>query len=287
VRGGDAGDTASAAGGGKEIHDSLGPETKVDPQPTDLDWRDEIIEAFALKVANRIVTVDEEFTAMLPVDKEFAQVRDFAKAQHWRDVQQQVETMGELCGAKEAYRIYLDALSYEAAAYQNSDHLDKATESLNKATKLYGDAAQAQNEHEFVLAQIRGQDSLDHYLEIAHYLQNRPAATASTPSPTPSAPTPATTAVTPAAPAATQEDVPDNNALISMVQAGLAEPVLVSYIMGAVNPKFDVSATGLVALAKAKVPPAVIQEVQKRMGGGASSAPPVKRAPAPKPAAQK
>jgi len=286
VRGGDAGDAASLAGGGKEIHDSLGPETKVDPQPTDLDWRDQIIEAFASKVANRIVTVDEEFTAMLPLDKEFAQVRDFAKAQHWGDVQQQAETMGQLKGGKEAYRLYLDALSYEAAAYQKPDSPDKAMESLNKATKLYGDAAEAQKEHEFVLAQIRAQDSLDHYLEIAHYMQNPPAATASSPTPPPAA-TPAVTPVAQPSPAISPEEVPDNNALISMVQAGLGEPVLISYVKGAVKPKFDVSSAGLVALAKAKVPPAVIQEVQKKMSTGAPSAAPARRAPAATPAPQK
>jgi hypothetical protein len=266
-RGGDAGDAASLAGGGKQIHDSLGPETKAAPQPTDLEWRDQLIQAFAAKVANRIAPVDEEFTAMLPLDKEFAQVRDFAKNQRWGDVQQQVETMGKLQGAKEAYRLYLDGLSYEATAYQNSDHPENATESLNKATKLYGDAAaQAQSEHEFVLAQIRAQDSLDHYLEIAHYLQSRSAVPES---PAPVAPPPGKNeTVKPEG--GKQEDVADNDGLIAMVQAGLPEAVLLNYVKTAARPKFDVSSGGLIALAKAKVPPSVIQEVQKKMSGPAT-----------------
>jgi len=254
VRGGDIGDAASLAGGSRQVHDSLGAETKADPQPTDLDWRDQMVEAFATKVANRIVPVDEEFTAMLPLDKEFAQVRDFAKSQRWGDVQQQVETMGQLQGAKEAYRLYLDALSYEAIAYQDSDHPEKATESLNKATKLYTDAAQAHNEHEFVLAQIRAQDSLDHYLEIAHYLQSRPSVSESSAPPPPGKQE-----------SVTQEGVADNKGLISMVQAGLPEPVLLNYVRTAASPKFDVSANGLIALSKAKVSATVIQEVQKKM----------------------
>jgi len=277
VRGGpDIGDVTSLGGGGKSLHDSLGPESRTDAQPTDLEWRDQMIEAFAAKVANRIVPVDQEFSAMLPLDKEFSQIREFARNQRWGDVQEQAEKIGQMQGTKEAFRLYLLALSYEAIAYQNADHPENATESLNKSSKYYSDAAGLQpSEHEFLLAQIRARDSLDHYLEIAHYIQNRPAVS-SAPSPAPAVASPVL--ATSAAPVAPKKDVADNDALIAMAQAGLPDAVLISFIQNTADPRFDVSAGGLVQLAKAKVPASVIQAVQKKM---APASAPQRRTPAP------
>ena len=89
--------------------------------------------------------------------------------------------MSQLSGSKEAFRLYTLALSYEALAYRDPEHPKEAAELLNKSTKYYDDARKIDGrEREFLLAQIRVQDSLDHYLDIQRYIQNRPAVTATT-----------------------------------------------------------------------------------------------------------
>jgi hypothetical protein len=284
AKGGDKGDVASLAGGGKSMHDALAVDDKGARQPTDLEWRDALIEAMAVKVANRIVPVDEEFIAILPIDKEFAQIKELAKAGHWGDVQEQTDKMGPLQGVKEAYRQYTLGLSYEANAYSDASHPEQAPEQLNKASQYYADARKIQpGEREFLLAQIRVQDSIDHYLEIQHFQQNASAA--------PPAPV-KTEVVQPVSQKsvdpAPKESADDNAALIEMSQANMSEPVMISFVQNSSNPRFDVSSTGLLQLVRGKVPQNVIQAVQKKMSPakaatGAAGAQPAARKPVPPP----
>lgn len=272
ARGGaDAGDLASAAGGGQQMHDALGAGGKGGRAPTEGEWRDALIEGLAAKVANRIVTVDQEFVAVLPVDKEFLQIREVAKAGRWGEVQEQTEKMSPLSGTNEAYRLYLIGLSYEAIAYGEADKSNEAAETLNKASKFYSDAKNVKPaEHEILLAQIRAQDSLDHYLEIQHFLQNRPK----NPAPdapvtevktSPAAPAPGVAPGTAPGSTPPAENAANNAALVDMVKEGLPESVMITFVQTASEPKFDVSANGLMQLARAKVPSAVITAVQKQM----------------------
>jgi hypothetical protein len=284
LRGGDAGDVASLAGGGKQLHDALGSEAKGAQPPTDLEWRDALIEGFAAKVANRVVPIDQESVAILPLDKDFAQIRDLAKSERWGDVQEQTEKMGQLQGNKEAFRLYTLGLTYEAIGYKDASHPREATESLNKASKYYDDARKVEpNERELLLAQIRVQDSLDHYLEIQHYLQARQ----SSPPPAPSSQNKPAGTVTVTQKKEGSGDPPpgdnaaDNAALIAMAQESLPEAVMITFVQSAASPKFDVSANGLLQLARGKVPANVIQAVQHKMA--APSAP--RRAAPVKPAA--
>jgi hypothetical protein len=106
IKGGpDMGDVAGMAGGGKNVHDALAVQDKGARPPTDLEWRDALIEGLAAKVANRIVPVGQAFVAILPLDKELAQTRDLAKANHWGEVEEQMEKMSPLQGPHEAYRL--------------------------------------------------------------------------------------------------------------------------------------------------------------------------------------
>ncbi len=268
ARGGsDAGDLVSAAGGGQQMHDALGAEGKGGRAPTEIEWRDALIEGLADKVANRIVSVDQEFVALLPVEKDFLQIRELAKGGRWGDVQEQTEKMSPLSGSSEAYRLYLIGLSYEAIAYGEAEKSNEATATLNKASKFYTDAKNVKPaEHEILLAQIRAQDSLDHYLEIQHFLQNRPkepAAEAPVKEVKAAAAGPAggsgSAAVTPA------ENSANNAALIDMAKEGLPESVLITFIQTVPDPKFDVSSNGLLQLARAHVSGPVIQAIQKQM----------------------
>jgi hypothetical protein len=97
----DIGDVAGMAGGGKGMHDALAVQEKGSRPPTDLEWRDALIEGLAAKVANRIVPVDQPFVAILPLDKEFAETRDLAKAKHWGQVEEDMEKMSPLQGSSE------------------------------------------------------------------------------------------------------------------------------------------------------------------------------------------
>jgi hypothetical protein len=252
AKGGDAGDAVKAAGGGQQMHDALAADNKGSRPPTDGEWRDALIEGMAAKVANRIVPVDQEFVAILPLDKEFTQIRQLAQSGRWGNVLEETDKMGTLSGANEAYRLYMLGLGNEATAYQDASGPDQAVELLNKATKYYDDAHKVKaGEREIFLAQIRAQDSLDHYLEIQHYLQNHPAQQL----------TEKTTSNPPVA--SHDPEAADNAALIKL--ANLPESIQLAFIQRAKDPKFDVSATGLVQLAQANVKETVINAVMKKM----------------------
>jgi hypothetical protein len=258
------GQAVALAGAGQKIHDAVTEKQQPDHTPTDLEWRDMLIESLASRVANRIVPVSQEFTAVLPLDTAFAQARELAKAKHWGEVEEQMDKMAPIQGPNEAYRLYLLGLSYEAQACTGSEPPKEAAEQLNKATKYYDDAHKLRpGEHELFLAQIRAQDSLDHYLEIEHALELRAHAPVREQNPP-----------VPSKPAA---DVADNAQLIALVQAKMTEPVLLAYVQGVQDPKFDVSATGLLEMRRAGVPLDVIAAAQKRMLAPRTSKPMVKR----------
>jgi hypothetical protein len=99
AKGGDVGDVAELAGSGKQVHDALtASKDKRARPPTELEWRDALFEGMAAKVANQIVPVDQEFVAMLPIDKELIQIREMAKSGRWGDVQEQTGQMQPLKG---------------------------------------------------------------------------------------------------------------------------------------------------------------------------------------------
>jgi hypothetical protein len=275
-------DVASLAGGGQQISGALSVGDKGGRPPTDLEWRNALIEGLAAKVANRIVPVDQEFVAVLPVDNEFRSIREFAKSDRWGDVQEQTEKMSPLSGSKEAFRLYMLALSYEALAYRDPEHPKEAAELLNKSTKYYDDASKIDaREREFLLAQIRVQDSLDHYLDIQRYIHNRPAATATTadstiPPQTPGAPGGG------AQGGSDRDNVAGNAILIEMAKMPGQEATLLTFVQTTPDPKFDVSPSGLLQLMRANVPAKVIAAVQKRMAPSApAAAPPGRTPPAP------
>jgi hypothetical protein len=282
IKGGDKGDVAALAGGGKQMHDALAVEDKGGRPPTDLEWRNALIEGLAAKVANRIVPVDQEFVAVLPLDKEFAQIREMAKSDRWGDVQESTEKMGQLQGARESFRLYTLGLSYEAMAYREAGRPGEAAELLNKGSKYYDDARKLEpREREFLLAQIRVQDSLDHYLEIQHYLKKAPITAAPTRPAEKAQPTTQTAQNGQQRADADRENTANNAALIEMMRANMPEAVLVTFVQTAADPKFDVSANGLLQLARASVPAKVIEAVQKRMAPPAPAAAAPKRAPTP------
>jgi hypothetical protein len=270
--GADLGDIAAMAGGGQQLHNALAKTENDAREPTDLEWRDALMEGMAAKVANRIVPVDQEFKAILPLDKEFAQIRDLAKSGRWGDVREQTEKMPPLQGANEAYRLYTLGLSYEAIACGDDQRPEEAVDLLNKASKYYDDARKMKpSERELLLAQIRVQDSLDHYLEVEHYLASRKGLSSQRASEKALVGVQPGAATMPGSAAA--QNVANNAALIALQKAGMPEGVLTTFVNTASEPKFDVSANGLIELGLAKIPGTVIEAVQKRMTPTGSNRP--------------
>jgi hypothetical protein len=105
-----------------------------------------------------------------------------------------------------------------------------------------------------VFAQLRAQDSLDHYLEVQHYKDEKAA----------QAPTNETKPAT-----ASADNNADNGTLLEMVKASMPEGVILTFVQTAPNPKFDVSAQGLMTLGRARVPTKIIEAVQRRMAAPA------------------
>ena len=231
--------------------------------PTESEWRESLIEGLAAKVANRIVPVDDEFVAVLPVEKEFAQLRELAKTGHWGNLQEQTEKMGPLSGGNEADRLYMLGLSYEAGAYGDSGQADQAADALTKASKFYTDASQLKpSEREYFLAQLRAQDSLDHYTEIKHFEQSRK-------------PSNQVSQAKPSGGSAPKLGF-DNDAVVAMTQQGMDEHIILNFIQNATDPKFDASASGLMELGRERVSANVIGAIQKKMAATASATQPGK-----------
>ena len=251
AHGGNAGELAQAAGAGTSLGQALNVgQEKNAPPPTDSEWRNALIEGMAVKVANQIVPIDQGFIAILPADKEFAQMRTLAVAGHWGEVQEDAEKMQQQKAALEAYRLYMLGLSYEALANSDPKNPQGAADMLNKATKYYSDAhALRREDHQLEFAQLRSQDSLDHFLQVQHYREAKAAATPPTPAPNDSKAANGT----------------DNDSVIAMVKAKMPESVILKFVQTAPDPKFDASATGLMAMSQAQVPASVIEAVQTRM----------------------
>jgi hypothetical protein len=268
VRGGNSSDLAALVGQQGSVQALTRSQEKGARPPTDSEWRDALLEGMAVKIASLIVPVNQDFEAILPTDKTFDQIRTLAKDKRWGDVQEQAEKMPPLQGANEADRLYFIGLSYEALGCGTPEHPKDAAEQLNKASLYYSDALKARDDRELRLADMRVRDSIDHYLQIEHYASSKP-------SPAPVREVAAATDTKKA------DDVADNNALIEMVNSNVQESILLTYVQTVASPKFDISASGLMALSKAKVPPDVISAVQKRMSTTAGTHPPqtVKRTP--------
>lgn len=258
----------SAAAGAVTAPGSGGANGKGARPPTDAEWRESLVEGLAVKVANRIVPVENEVVAVLPVEKDFDHLRELAKTGHWGNVEEAADKMGTLSGNAEADRLYMIGLSYEASGYAESAKPDDASTALNKASEFYGKAVQLKpNEREFFLAQLRVQDAVDHYVAIQQYLQTHGAGKKPEP-------------VVQTASASAGAGAEDNAALIEMTTSGLPEAVVLSYIDGAKDPKFDISAQGLILLSRSKVPAAIIQAVQKKMAKDGSTKDGAGKAPA-------
>jgi len=260
AHGGNAGEVAQAAGGNSSLGQALNvSQAKDAPPPTDLEWRNALIEGMASKVANQIVPVDQAIIAILPGGKDFAEMRTLAVAGHWGEVQENAEKMPQQKPDIEAYRLYMLGLSYEALANSDPKKPQQAADMLNKSTKDYGDAHVLRPEdHQLVLAQLRAQDSLDHYLEVQHYNETKAAEA------------PAQKANPPASSASSGDNAADNGALIAMVKSKMPDSVIMTFVQTAPNPKFDTSAQGLMALSHAEVPGKIIEAVQKRMSATAA-----------------
>lgn len=252
VRGGKSSDLAALVGQQGAVQALTRSQEKGARPPTDSEWRDALLEGMAVKIASLIVPVNQDFQVILPTDKGFEPILTLAKDKRWGDVQEQAEKMAPLQGAEDADRLYVIGLSHEALGCESPEHPKEAAEELNKASLYYRDALKVRDDRELRLADMRVRDSIDHYLQIDHYASSKSA---------PSPPEKQAGSSTEKKP----DDVANNDALIDMVNSNVQESILLTYVQTVESPKFDVSASGLTALSKAKVPPSVIAAVQKRM----------------------
>jgi hypothetical protein len=264
AHGGSAGEDAKALTGSSTLGGALDANhTKKAGPPTDVEWRDSLIEGMAKRIANEIVPIETDTVIPFPEDKQFAQLRAQAAMNHWGDVKEAAEKLSFQKPSDEGNRLYILGLSYEALAGEDSHAPQQAEDSFNEASKDYRAASKLRpGDRDIQLAELRIEDAIDHYLEVQRYREAK--------------------TVTPPAPEKEASNDADNDAVISMVKAKLPESVILNFIKTAPDPKFDVTQKGLIGLSTGGVSGTLIEAEQSRMspksaGSTAKAATPTKK----------
>lgn len=266
--------------------------------PTPLEQRDLIVEGLAAKVAQRLVSIEEEVPVRLPIAGQFKEMQEMARRKRWAELQEAAEKLPPpKKDEDDSYRLYMLGLGYEGEAYDKAKaDPDAAKDLLTKAFSAYTDAkGKKPKESYFIQPEIRTQESLDSYLAIDRFkkLESMKAKAAETgpiasaklvqpvsnpvaPAPAP-APAPVPPPATAAAPAS---DEWNNQTLLALKQKGVADASLITMIRNAKNAKFDIdSPKGSLELAVFSDP--VIQAISQKMHPPAVVAKPRPAAPAP------
>jgi hypothetical protein len=279
-------------GGGPLSFPGTRPKAAEGRIPTPLEQRDLVVEGLAAKVAQRLVSVEEDVTIDLPIGGSFKDLQEMARRKRWVELQEAAEKMGPpKKDEDDSYRLYMLGLAYEGLAYDKAKAEPEAAKDL--LTKAFGSYTDARNkkpkERYFIEPEIRSQESLDSYIAIEHF-QKLASVAKSQPGPVPDPVVSKGVAPVPTPTPITQQASNDwnNQALINLKKQGLPDATLVTLINTAPDPKFDVSPRGVMELTTNGLG-SVLNAVLARMQGAAAPKPrPAPRAPVqPQPTAPK
>ena len=271
----------------------LGKKVTKGRVPTKLEQRDLVVEGLAAKVAQRLVSVEEEVEIQLPIGGQFKEMQELARRKRWAELQEAAEKMTPpKKDEDDSYRLYMLGLGYEGLAYDKAKtDPNAAKDLLTKAFGAYSDAKiKKSRETYFIQPEIRSQESLDSYLAIERFKKLESLARKNPdPGPKnagPAAPAPPSSATaqvvahvptaTPASPASNEWN---NQTLIALKQKGVADASLITMIRNAKNPKFDIDSPGG-SLELAGFSDAVIQAIDSKMHPPAKATAAPKQAPA-------
>jgi hypothetical protein len=195
--------------------------------PTPLEQRDLVVEGLAAKVAQHLVSVEEDVEIRLPYPASFKEMQELARRKRWVELQEAAQRMTPPKKKEEddSYRLYMLGLSYEGLAYDKAkSDPEAAKDLLTKAFATYSDAKQKKiKESYFVQPEIRSQESLDSYIAIEHFKKLASVANRAAVSPTPSV---QNVAVGTPPPGPKKSSIPsewNNEAVIALKKQGLPD----------------------------------------------------------------
>lgn len=262
----------------------------------------ESAEKAVVQITARLTFTKEPVQVILP-EGSLDQAKRYAQAGLWNKYQEALEAMPAKVKPKdEAYRQFALGVAYEALGYA-ADNPDVALNYLEQASLLYTKAVEMKPEEQFFLEAYGGlggsvfkkggitkkggaQPPIARVQEaVVQYQKVKELKAALERGDT------VMMASAGGAKSLDASSAMDNSAVIDMVQAGIAEDVILTAITSAPQTSFDVSPTGLIQLSKGGVKGNLLRQVQATATGtkapvtaaatGAPAARPRKRAPQP------
>lgn len=274
-----------------------------EPAPTNaVELEQQLVRKMVALITPRLVNTDEPVEIPLAKGK-LDDANKLADGGLWSRDLETLETMTPLPNPQDdAYRFYDIGVANEALGYQAEDHT-AAKNFLMEAAINYGKAIDAKpTEKNFIEAQNRIEVAVTYYKNLSAPapkavvaesappaaeapISTKPAAPAAAPAPGKTAkpvgpkststkpPTAPTTASTPprTAPAKPAAPALTNAKVIEMFKGGVDEPTIIAAIHDAHSTQFDLSADGLIDLAKNGVKGKIVEAMRTRVHAAGAS----------------
>lgn len=240
------------------------------PEPATIEG--ELAERIVDKIVRQLAPTKEEVGVLLP-EGSLKDLNNLAKGRLWSNYLEAIELLpGKPTPKDESYRQYALGVANEALAYAAED-IDSSLRYLQEASSHYNQALQSNPEEKYFARPFDGwaatlqgkrntsapleriQTSLVKYQKLKDFrdapqAQVQAAAVAA-----------GSKALGPGGEPA-DPDLLDNAGVISMVQAGLSDDIVINAIKTTEKTRFDLSPRGLIQLSQANVSEKVIQTLQ-------------------------
>jgi hypothetical protein len=241
------------------------------PEPATIEG--ELVETIVGKIVHQLAPTKEEVGVLLP-EGSLKNLNNLAKGRLWGNYLEALELLAAKPSPRdESYRQYALGVANEALAYAAED-IDATLRYLQEASSHYNQALQSNSEEKFFARPFDGwaatlqlkrntsaplervQTSLVKYQKLKNFRdapqQAQAAAVAA-----------GSKGLHSSGKAAQADpDLLDNAGVISMVQAGLSDDIVINAIKTTEKKKFDLSPKGLIDLSQANVSEKVIQTLQ-------------------------
>ncbi len=241
-------------------------EGKGAPDPATIEGQ--LVERIVDKIVRQLAPTKEEVGVLLP-EGSLKDLNNLAKGHLWGNYLEAIELLPAKTAPKdESYRQYALGVANEALAYSAED-VDSSLRYLQEASSHYNEAlssnpqekyfarafdglaATLQGKHNMSAPLERVQTSLIKYQKLKDFRDAPQAQLAASA---------AASKGLDGAPA--DPDLLDNTGVISMVQAGLSDDIVINAIKTTEKTSFDLSPKGLIQLSQANVSEKVIQTLQ-------------------------
>jgi hypothetical protein len=227
--------------------------------PTASELVQDLVRNIVSLVTPRLVNTNETVEIPLAQGK-LEEANKLAAGSLWSRDLESLETMAPFSNPQDdAYRLYNIGVANEALGYQSEDHAT-AKKFLSEAAINYGKAIDAKpTEKNFISAQNRIEIAVTYYKKLEERGLKKDAG-----SPEPSV-TPKTTAASPSSETRSKASAAlTNEKVIEMFKSGVDESSIIAVIHEARVVQFDLSADGLIDLAKNGIKGKILEAMRAR-----------------------